>query len=220
MFRVWQMTLCVLAATDSKAMQSGNSQFRGMPEVGSYVKYECLHIEMSCWIVYACSVKSETIKLDRIVLLRCAWTSFLSEEMLSCTIRVSLEYASRISGYDTLTRSRLDCLSIPGWLDIWSFICLRRVEKFTVFLLCNWLKISQYGYFIEYPESFGDCSILCASNTHASNNLIQTWRFRRTGKNGSRSQISLSQFHTDNIRWKCAALTDSHKRIYGTAEFD
>jgi hypothetical protein len=86
--------------------------------------------------------------------------------------------------------------------------------------LCNWLKISQYGCFIEYTESFRDGSIRCASNCYASNNLNQSWRFRRTWKNRSRSQISLTQCHTDNIQWKCAVSTDSHKRIYGTAQFD
>jgi hypothetical protein len=188
--------------------------------VGAYDNNEWRLDKFGRWMEYACGVKSETIKLDSRVPLRCAWNSFLSEEMLGCMLRVSLEYASRVSGYDTPTRYRLDSLSIPGWLDIRSWTCLRRVEKLTAILLCNWLKISQYGWFIEYPESFRDCSIRCASNRHASNNLNQTWKFRRTWKHGSHSQISLSQFHADNIQWKCAASTDSHKRIYDTKEFD
>jgi hypothetical protein len=146
--------------------------------VGAYDNNAWQVVKIGRWMEYACSVKSETIKLNRIVLLTCAWTSFLSKEMLSCTLCVSLEYASHISGYDTSTRYRLDCLSIQGWLDIRSWICLRRVEKFTVILLCNWLKISQYGCFIEYPESFCDCSIRCALTSHASNNLNQGCRFR------------------------------------------
>jgi len=188
--------------------------------VGAYDNNEWRRVKFGRWMEYACGVKSETIKLDSIVSLRCAWTSFLSEEMLGCMLRVSLEYASRVSGYDTSIRYRLVSLSITGWLDIPSWICLRRVEKLTEILLCNGLKISQYGWFIEYPEFICDCSIQCASNWHASNNLNQTWRFRRIWKHGSRSQISLSQFHPDNKQGKWAALTDSHKRIYGTAKFD
>jgi len=41
------MTLWVLAATDSKEMQSGYSRFTGVPGVGSYVNHECLHVEIS-----------------------------------------------------------------------------------------------------------------------------------------------------------------------------
>ena len=78
------MTLCVLAATDSKIIQSGYSRFRGVPGVGSYVNIECRHVKMSRWIEYACGVKSETITLDRRVDLRCAWTALLSEWILGC----------------------------------------------------------------------------------------------------------------------------------------
>jgi len=188
--------------------------------VGAYDNHEWRLDKSGRWMEYACGFKSETIKLDSRVPLRCAWNSFLSEEMLGSMLRVSLEYASHVSGYDTPTRYRLDSLSIPGWLDIRSWTCLRRVEQLTAILFSNWLKISQYGWFIEYPESVRNYSIRCASNRHASNSLNQTWMFRRTWKHGSRSQISLSQFHVVNIQWKCAASTDSHKRIYGTAEFD
>ena len=188
--------------------------------VGAYDNTEWRLVEFGHWMEYTCSVKSGTIKLDSIVPLRCGWTSFLSEEMLSCMLRVSLVCASRVSGYDTSTRYRLDSLSIPGWLDVRSWTCLRRVQKLTAILWSNWLRISQYGWFIEYAESFRDCSIRCASNRHAANNLNQTWMFRRTWKHGSRLQIWLSQFHADNIQWKCTASTDSQKRIYGTTEFD
>jgi len=37
------MTLCALAATESKVMLCGYSRFRGVPGVGSYVNNECLH---------------------------------------------------------------------------------------------------------------------------------------------------------------------------------
>jgi len=181
--------------------------------VGAYDNNEWWRVKLGRWMEYACGVKSKTIKLDSIVSLRCAWTSFQSEEMLGCILRVSLEYASRVSGYDTSTWYRLDSLSIPGWLDIPSWIYLSRVEKLTAILLCNGLKISQYGGFIKYPEFFCDCSIRCASNRHASNNLNQPSTFQRTSKHGSCSQILLSQFHTDNKQWKCAASTDSRKRI-------
>jgi hypothetical protein len=177
-------------------------------------------VKIRRWMEYARGVTSETIKLDRIVLLRCARTVFQNEELLGCTIRVSLEYAGRVSGYNTSTRYHLDSISIAGWLDIRSWIVLRRVEKSTAILWYNWLKMSQYGCFIEYSESLRDCTIRCVSNSHASKILNQTWRFRSTWKNGSRSLLSVTQFRTDNIQWKCADSTDSHKRIYGTAEFD
>jgi hypothetical protein len=175
-------------------------------------------VKFAGWMEYTCGVKSETIKLVSIVPLRCAQTSFLSKDMLSCILRVCLEYVYRVSGYDTPTQYRLDSLQMPGWLDCWSWNWLRRVEKLTVILLWNRLKISPYGWFIEYPKSFRDCSIRCASNRQTSNNLNQTWKCTRTWTHGSCLQISLSQFHEDYIQ-SPAALTDSHKRIYSPAEF-
>ena len=74
-------------------------------------------VEISHWIEYAWGVKSETVTLDRRVDLRCDWTWFLSDEIHGCILRVSLEYASRVLGYDTLSGYRLDSLSIPGWLE-------------------------------------------------------------------------------------------------------
>jgi len=59
------MTPGVLASTDSKVTQSGYTQLKGMPGVGSYVNNECLLAEISLGIDYACGVKSETITLDR-----------------------------------------------------------------------------------------------------------------------------------------------------------
>jgi len=94
--------------------------------VGVYDNNEWRLVKIGSWMEYACGVKSETIKLDSIVPLRCAWTSFLSEEMLGCTLRISLDYARRVSGYNTSPWSRLDTLSIPGWLYIWSWISLAR----------------------------------------------------------------------------------------------
>jgi len=94
--------------------------------VGVYNNHEWQLGRIGRWMEYACGVKSETIKLDSIVPLRSAWTSFLSEEMLGCTLQVSLEYTSRVSRYATSPRCCLDSLSISGWLDIRSWISLRR----------------------------------------------------------------------------------------------
>jgi hypothetical protein len=168
--------------------------------VGAYDNNEWQLVKIGRWMEYACGVKSETVKLDRRVPLRSAWTSFLSKVMLSCILRVSLEYASHILRYDTLIRYRIDSPSIPEWLDIQSWINVRRVRKLTVILLCNWQKISQYGWFVEYPEVVYGCRIRCPSNRHASKKLNQTWRFRHTWKYSSRLQISLSTFHKDNIQ--------------------
>jgi hypothetical protein len=90
------MTLSVLAATDPNGMQSGYSRCRGVSGVGSHINYESLHVEISHCIEYACGVKSETIILDWRVDVRCARISLLSDEILSCVVRVSLEYASHI----------------------------------------------------------------------------------------------------------------------------
>jgi len=103
----------------SRVTRSGYGQFRGVPEVGSYGNNEWRLVKSGSWIEYACGVKSETINLDRRVDLRCAWISFLSEEILGCILWVCRDYASRVSGYDTSTGYRLDSLSIPGWLEIY-----------------------------------------------------------------------------------------------------
>jgi len=109
----------------SRVMWSGYTRFRGMPGVGSYpglgsnVNNEWQLVNIGRWIENASGVKSGTINLVRRVDLRCAWTSFLSEEILGCIHRVSLEYASRISAYDTSTWYCLDSLSIPGCLEIY-----------------------------------------------------------------------------------------------------
>ena len=80
----------------------------------SYVNNKCLHVEISRSIEYACGVKSETITLNKKVDLTFALISLLSEEILSGSLRVRLEFAGRIVGYDTSTRYRSDGLSIPG----------------------------------------------------------------------------------------------------------
>jgi hypothetical protein len=118
-FTVWQMTLCELAATDSKIIQSGYTRFSGVPGVGSYVDTSSLLVDISHWIEYACGVKSDTISLDRRVDLRWAWTSSLSEQRLSCILRISQVYMCGVSGYDTSTRYRLDSHSIPWEFDIY-----------------------------------------------------------------------------------------------------
>jgi len=190
--------------------------------VGAYDNDEWRLVKIGRWIEYACGVKSETINLDSIVALRCAGTSFLSEEMLGCILRVGLEYASRVSGYDPSTRYRLDSYSIPGWLEIFGAGSVsgesRSWQQFSCAI--DWKSVNMVDS-LNIPNSFGTVgSIRCTSNWHASNNLNQTWTFSRTSKHGSCSQVSLSQFHMDNMQWKCAALTDSHKRIYLTVEFD
>jgi len=76
-------------------------------------------VKISLRIAYVCGVKSGTITLDRRVGPRCAWTSLLSEDILGCIVRVSLEYPSRVLEYDTSIRYRLDSLSNPGWLEIY-----------------------------------------------------------------------------------------------------
>ena len=130
-------TLCVLAATDSmhsekkkiclewskmnrsRVMWSGYIRFRGVSGVGSFVSNKWWHVEIGRWIEYACSVKSETINLDRRVNKRCSCILFLSEDILGYMLLVILEYASRVLGYNTSTRHRLDSLSIPGSSEIY-----------------------------------------------------------------------------------------------------
>ena len=71
-------------------------------------------VEIDLSIASVCNVKSETIKLNMRVDLRCTRTSFMREEILSCILQVSLEYVSCVSGYDTSTLYHSDSLSIPG----------------------------------------------------------------------------------------------------------
>jgi len=118
-FRQEEICLKWSKMNHSRVMRSGYAQFRGMPGVGSYVNNELLLVKTGRWIEYACGVKSETINLDRRVDLRCAWISFLSEEILGWIFRISLEYDSRVSGYDTSIRSGIDSLSISRWLEIY-----------------------------------------------------------------------------------------------------
>jgi len=100
-------------------MRSGYTRFRGMPGVGSYVNNEWQLDKIGQSIEYVCSVKSATINLDRQVDLRCASTSFLSEKIISCTLLVSLEYASHVAGYNPSTRYCLGSLSMRGSLEIY-----------------------------------------------------------------------------------------------------
>jgi hypothetical protein len=110
---------------------------------------------MGRWIEFACGVKSETINLDRRVKLRCTWTSFLSEEILGCILRVSLEYTSRVSGYDTSTWYCLDSLSIPGWLKKYGTGSVswesRSWERFSCAIDCKLLNIDDS---VNIPNSF------------------------------------------------------------------
>jgi len=103
----------------SRAMRSGYTRFAGVAGVGLYVNNEWLLVKVGRWIEYVCGVKSGTINHDRRVDLMCTWTLFLSEEILSFILLVSLEYASCVSGYNTSTRYRFESLSIPGWFKIY-----------------------------------------------------------------------------------------------------
>jgi hypothetical protein len=101
----------------SRVMWSANAQFRGLPGVLSYVNNRWWLVKIGHWIEHACTIKSETINLDRRLDLRCNWISFQREEILSCILQVSLQYTSRVSGYNTSTGYGLDSLSIPRWLE-------------------------------------------------------------------------------------------------------
>jgi hypothetical protein len=76
-------------------------------------------------MAYVCGVKSITINLNKRWDLRCAWTTFLSDEILGCIVQISLEYLSRVSKHDTSTWYRLGCLSIDGCIEIY---CIRSVS--------------------------------------------------------------------------------------------
>ena len=135
----------------SRAIRSGYMRFRGVPGVGLYVNNEWLLVKIGQWIEYVCSVKSETINLDRWVKLRCTWISGVPE------FEVCLNFIPQ-RGYTRLYSSgkpaiHEPCLriwyinsislrqSVYPWMmrDILYWICLRRVEKLKAILLCNQL---------------------------------------------------------------------------------
>jgi len=100
---------------------------------------------MAWWIAYDCGVKSETINLHRRVDLRCAWTSVLSEQILSCILEVSLKCTSHVSGYDTTSRYLFDSLSVAG---LWEVHCAGSVsgegrswQWFDGAINCKWFII-------------------------------------------------------------------------------
>jgi len=131
-------TLCVLAATDpqhsdrkktclewskvdcSRVIQSGYTQFSRVPKLGSYLNNDWQLLEiglfnricMWCWIwdnqtrqdsasEVCLNLKPEQLNTPRHIL----W--------------VILECTSCILQYDISTPYHLDCLSIPGWLQIY-----------------------------------------------------------------------------------------------------
>jgi len=57
---------------DSRVMRSGYARVRGVLAVGSYINNEWWLIKIGHCIEYACSIKSETINLNRRVDLRYA----------------------------------------------------------------------------------------------------------------------------------------------------
>jgi len=141
-FREEEICLEWSTMNHSRVMQSRYAQFRGVPGVGSYVNNESRLVKIGRWIEHARGVKSGTINLDRRVDLRCAWISFLSEEILGCNLRVSVEYASRVSGYDTPSWYGIDSLSIPRWLEIY---CAGSVSG-------KWRSWYGFSFAIEYKS--------------------------------------------------------------------
>jgi len=113
----------------SRLMRSVYTWCGGVPGVGSYVNTEWRLVKIGRRIEYTCGVKSETIKLNRIVYLRCAWTSFLSNEILGCIFQVSLEYARCVEGYHISTGYRIDSHSISGRLQIYYTKSISRESK-------------------------------------------------------------------------------------------
>jgi len=88
--------------------------------------------------------------------LRCAWTSFLSEEILGCILPISLNYASCVSGYNTSTRYRLGSLSIHGLLEIYCTGSIaggsRSRQRFSCSIDCKLFIIDDS---VNIPNSFG-----------------------------------------------------------------
>jgi hypothetical protein len=113
-----------------------------------------------------------------------------------------------------LLRESVNCQMI--W-DILYRIYLSRVKKLTAILLCSRLQIIEHGWFREFSHFFCDSSIWYTWNRPATNNWSQACMFRPTWKHGSCLQISVSQFHMNNIGWKwavTAASTDSYTEQY------
>jgi len=113
--------------------------------VGIHGSETCL--ECNRTLITSGSLSKLAIELNMCAMsnLRCTWISLLSEEILNCNRQVSLEYGSRAWEYDTSTRYRLDCLSIPGWLEIY---CAGSVEgksknwqRFSFAIDCKWFSI-------------------------------------------------------------------------------
>jgi hypothetical protein len=103
----------------AKRMWSGYMQFGSMPGVGSSVNRKWRIVEVGRWKESGYGVNSEIINLDRRMDLRCAGTSFLSEEIVGWIHMVSLGCASGVLGYNTSTWYCIDSLPISGWLDMY-----------------------------------------------------------------------------------------------------
>jgi len=188
----------------SRAMWSGYTLFRGMSGVASYVNNEWLLVKIGRWIEYACGVQSETINRDRRVDFSCAWTSFLSEEILGWILQVSLQHASRVSQYDTSTRYRLDCLSIPAWFDKYCTGSVsggsRSWERFSCATNCNLFNIDD-------SVNISNCFVTLVSGAPEIDK--QQGIGIKLGSSGAPENTDLvwrfwSHNSTDNIWWRWA----------------
>jgi len=113
--------------------------------VGSYVNNESQLDHIGWWIEFACGVEFETIKLNRRSDFRCAWTSFLSVDVLSCIFQVSLEYMSHVSWNGRSTWYHLDSQSIPGYIQLYYTGSVSRElgswQWFSCAIDCKWFNI-------------------------------------------------------------------------------
>jgi len=152
---------------------------------------------------YACSVKSETFKLDYKVDLRCTWSIILSEEILSYIFfRVRWNLVSHILGYDTSTEYHLDSLSIWQWLWISVPDVSHESRDVIAILLSNTLQIFHHCWLSRYPKFFVISSLWYAWYIQVRNTLNHTRRFRHTWRLNSHSSLAVWQFCTDHIPWR------------------
>jgi len=221
-FRKDQICLVWSKMNHSRVMRSGYAQFRGVPGVGSYNNNGSRLVKIGRWIEYAWGVKSETINLDRRVDLRGAWISFLSEEILGGFLRGSLEYASRVSGYDTSTRSGIDSLSIPGWLEICSAGSVsgksRSWYRFSFAIDCKLFNSDD-------SENIPNSVAILVSGAPEIDKLPIIW-ITHGGSDAPETWISFADFGITiplgqyTINRDCSFDSFLQREIYGTVQFD
>jgi len=173
------MTLCVLAATDSKLMQRGYTRFRVVPGVETDVNNQCLLVEFSLWLCVQCQIWDHHTQQDSGSEVTLNLIPERGNTLLYSSgkpgIRgpcLKIQYSNSISCWQFFY-SRM----IP---DILCWICLRIVTMLIAIRLCNWLWIIQHCWFSEYREFFCNSSVRCTWNRQEINNLNHTWRFRWT----------------------------------------